>query len=56
MWIRIEMAPLDLDLIRNMDPDPDPGQSNWCPEREKNLRFQVKKSIDNFAEGLMVLT
>jgi len=28
-WIRIR--------IGNTDPDPDPGQSIWCPKREKNL-------------------
>jgi len=32
-WIRIR--------IGNTDPDPDPGQSKWCPKREQSLRFQV---------------
>jgi len=39
--------------IRIGNTDPDPGQSKWCSKREKNLRFQVKKSIDHFAEGMM---
>jgi len=42
--------------IRNGNTDPDPGQSKWFSIRGKNLLFQVKKSIDHFAEGLMVLT
>ena len=54
MWIRMEMSPLD--------PDP------YCEygfgsrtvkmvfEKEKNLRFELKKRIDHFAEGLKVLT
>jgi len=42
--------------IRIGNTDPDSGQSKWCPKREKNLRFQVKKSNDHFAEGLMVFT
>jgi len=50
--IRIEMAPLDPYFIGNTDPHPDPGQSKW----KKNLRFQVQKSNDLFAEGLMVFT
>jgi len=48
MWIHIEMAPLNK--------DPDPEQSKWCPKRNKKLRFQVKKSIDHFVEGLMGFT
>jgi len=57
MWIRIEMAPLD--------PDPDPyweyGSRSgsrtvkMVSKKGKNLRFQVKKSIDHFVDGLMIL-
>jgi len=47
-----------------LDPDPDPyweyGSGSRTvkvvSKKEKNLRFQVKKSIRYFAEGLMVLT
>ena len=42
--------------IRIVNTDPDPGQSKWCPKRKQNLRFQVIKSNDHFAEGLMVFT
>jgi len=35
---------------------PDPGQSKWCQKRGKNRWFQVKKSINHFAKGLMILT
>jgi len=55
MWIRIEMAPKWI-RIRIGNTDPDLGQSKWCPKREKNLWFQVKKNINHFAEGLMVST
>jgi len=58
MWVRIKMAPLD--------PDPDPDWEygsgsesrtvKMASKKGKNLRFQVKKSIDHFAEGLTVLT
>ena len=50
MWIRFEMAPLD--------PDPDPGQSNWFPKRKTKSEIStvLKKSNENFAEGLMVFT
>jgi len=58
MWIRIEMAPLE--------PDPDPygeygsGSGSrtviMVSKKDKNLRFQVKKNIHHFVEGLMILT
>jgi len=54
MWIRIEISPLD----------PDPccqyGSGSrtvkMVSKKEKNLRFQFKKSNDHFAEGLMAFT
>jgi len=54
MWIRIEMATLD--------PDPfwQSGSRSrtvkMVSKKEKNLRFQVKKSFDHFAEGLTGFT
>jgi len=47
-WIQIR--------IGITDPDPDPGQSKWCTKKKIKLRFYGKKSIDHFAEGLMVFT
>jgi len=54
MWIRIEMASLDLDPYweyRSVS-----RTVKMVSKKGKKLSFQVKKSIDHFAEGLMVLT
>jgi len=54
MWIRIEMAPLD--------PDPywEYGSGSravkMTSKKGKNVRFQDKKSMDHFAEDLMIFT
>jgi len=54
MWIRIEMAPLD------RDPYWQYGSGSRTVKivykKEKKLRFQVKKSNDHLAEGLIVFT
>jgi len=36
MWIHIEMTHWIRIRIPNTDLDPDPGQSKWCPKREKS--------------------
>ena len=56
LWIRIEMDPWI--RIRNGDTDPRSGSRTvkMTCRKAKNQRFRVKKSIEDFAEGLMVIT
>jgi len=58
MWIRIEMASLDTDLDQYLQNRSGSGSRTFkmVSKKEKNLRYQVKKSNDHFAEGLMVFT
>jgi len=54
MWIRFEMAPLDPDPYWEYGSESGSWTVKMVSEKEKNLRLQVKKSIDHFAESLMV--
>jgi len=54
MWIRIEMASLDLDPYWQYGSRS--RTVKMVSKKEKILRYQVKKSIDHFAEGLTVFT
>jgi len=56
MWIRIEMASLDPDPYWEYRSGSGSRTVTMVSKKEKNLIFQVKKSIDYYAEGLMVLT
>jgi len=59
MWIRIEMAPLEPDPATYWEYGSGSGYGSklvkMVSKKENDLRFQVKKSIDHFVEGIMIL-
>jgi len=51
MWIRIEMAPLDPEVLRiRIRIRIQDSQNGTVSKKEKNMSIQVKKIIDHFAE------